>query len=162
MNVASHQVKDKKKVKRKAREERKQATSFKEAGCCLSVVVQGAAWRKNGLFGANAQDDWDLREGQQPFRPNPNRVWDLIIMLRRVLICAVQFCSLYILYCIYDRNFALHYRERLEQGWAFYGSREYFVRRANTFETLVNLSYDVERGNKCRMKEPKSLHVTIK
>ena len=37
-------------------------------------------------------------------------------MLRRLLIGAVQFCSLYmyILYYIYDRNFALHYPKRSE------------------------------------------------
>ena len=34
--------------------------------------------------------------------------------LRRLLIGAVQFCSLYIRYCTYDRNFPLHYSERLE------------------------------------------------
>ena len=37
-------------------------------------------------------------------------------MLRRLLIGAVQFCSLYmyILYGIYDRNFALHYPKKSE------------------------------------------------
>ena len=49
----------------------------------------------------------------------------------------------------------------LDQGWATDGPREYFVGPANTFETSVNLSYDDKTGNKCRMKEPKSLHVTI-
>ena len=37
-------------------------------------------------------------------------------MLRWLLIGAVQFCSLYIyiLYNLYDRNFTLHYPQRLE------------------------------------------------
>ena len=35
------------------------------------------------------------------------------------------------------------------------------MRPANTFETSVNLSYDDKRGNKCHMKEPKSLHATM-
>ena len=34
-------------------------------------------------------------------------------MLTRLLIGAVQFCSLY-MYILYDRNFALHYPKRLE------------------------------------------------
>ena len=32
--------------KKKEREERRQATDFKEAACCLSAAVQGAAWHK--------------------------------------------------------------------------------------------------------------------
>ena len=33
--------------KRRAGEKRKQATDFKEAVCCPSVIVQGTAWQKN-------------------------------------------------------------------------------------------------------------------
>ena len=36
-------------VKRKAGEERRQATDFKEVDCYLSAVVQGAARQKSGL-----------------------------------------------------------------------------------------------------------------
>ena len=46
MNVTAHQEKEEtKKSKRKAgeKEKRKQATDFKEAMCCSSAVVQGAA-----------------------------------------------------------------------------------------------------------------------
>ena len=47
MNVTAHQEKKKKKGtktgKRRAGEKRKQVTSFKEAVCCSSVVVLGAA-----------------------------------------------------------------------------------------------------------------------
>ena len=47
MNVAAHQKeKNEKMGKRKAGEERIQATDFEEAACCLSAVVQGAARRK--------------------------------------------------------------------------------------------------------------------
>ena len=51
------------------------------------VCVGGSVW-----------GNWDPREGQQPFRPNPNGVGDRLTTLRRLLIGAVQFCSLYILY----------------------------------------------------------------
>ena len=51
MNVTAHQKKEKNENtrtgKRKAGEERKQATDFKEAVCCPSAVVQGEAQRKN-------------------------------------------------------------------------------------------------------------------
>ena len=50
-NVAAHQEKEKneKMGKRKAREERRQATDYKEAACCPFVVFQGEARRENGL-----------------------------------------------------------------------------------------------------------------
>ena len=50
MNVAARQEKEKneKTHKRKAGKEKRQA-DFKEAACYPSAVVQGAAWRKNGL-----------------------------------------------------------------------------------------------------------------
>ena len=68
MNVAAHQEKDKnqKTSKRNAGEERRQA-DFKEAACCTSAVVQGAARRKNGLCEGSALGNWNPREGQQPF-----------------------------------------------------------------------------------------------
>ena len=34
----------------------------------------------------SARGNWDLREGQQPFRPNPNGVGDRTTRLRRLLI----------------------------------------------------------------------------
>ena len=45
MNVAAHQEKEKseetKTGKRKAREEKRQATDFKESACCPSAVFRG-------------------------------------------------------------------------------------------------------------------------
>ena len=117
MNVATHQEKEKneKTGKRKAGEEKKRA-NFKEAACYPSAVVQGAAQRKNGLCEGSAWGNWDLLKGQQPFGPNPDGVWDRTTTLRRQLIRAVQFCSLY-MYCTYyicDTNFALHYLKKSE------------------------------------------------
>ena len=57
MNVAAHQEKKKNEKtntgKRKL-EERRQMTDFKEAWCCPSAVVQGAARQKNGLCEGSA------------------------------------------------------------------------------------------------------------
>ena len=107
MNVSAHQEKEKneKTAKGKAEEEKRQVTDFKEATCCLSAVVQGTAGRKNDLREGNAWGNWDPREGEQPFRLNPNGVGDRTITLRRLLIGAVQFARS--IYCIYHRNFAL-------------------------------------------------------
>ena len=63
-------------------------TDFKKAPCCPSAVVQGAARRKNGLRKGSALGNWDPREDQQPFRPNPNGVEDCTTMLRWLLIGA--------------------------------------------------------------------------
>ena len=50
MNVIAHQEKKKneetKTSMKKAEEGRRQATNFREAMCCTSAVVQGAAWQK--------------------------------------------------------------------------------------------------------------------
>ena len=102
MKVAAHQEKNEKTGKRKAGEERTQA-DFKEAACYLATVVQGAARRKNGLWKGSARGNWDPQEGQQPFQLNPNGVGDRITTLRRLLIGAVPFCSLY-MYILYMRQ----------------------------------------------------------
>ena len=57
MNVVVNQEKEKneKAGKNEAGEERKRATDFKEAACCSSAVVQGAARQKNGMCEGSAQ-----------------------------------------------------------------------------------------------------------
>ena len=91
--------------KRKAGEERRQATDFKEAACCSSAVVQGAARRENGLCEGSARGNWDLREGQQPFRPNPNGVGGRTTTLRRLLIGAtkLEFASFIVIFVDHTR-----------------------------------------------------------
>ena len=56
MNVATHQEKEKT-DNRKVGKERRQSTDFKEAACCRSAVVQGAARRKNGLCEGSTQNN---------------------------------------------------------------------------------------------------------
>ena len=92
MNIAAHQKeKNEKTGKIDVGEERKQSTDFKEAACYFSAVVQRAARRKNGLYKGGARGNWDPRNGQQPFRPNPNWVGYRTATLRRLLIGADQF-----------------------------------------------------------------------
>ena len=79
-------------MRRRAKEWQKRekglGADFKEAGCCPSAIVQGAARRKNGLCEGGTLGNCDFREGQQPFRPNPNGIGDRITTLRRLLIGA--------------------------------------------------------------------------
>ena len=67
--------------------EKKQAIDFKEAVCCLLRSFRGQHSEK---MKGSAWGNWDPREGQQPFRPNPNGVGDRTITLRRLLIGAVK------------------------------------------------------------------------
>ena len=103
MNVATHQEKEKneKTGKRKAGVKRRQA-DFKEAACYPSAIVQGAARRQNGLCEGCARGNWIPREGQA-ILTQPKWVGDRTTTLRRLLIGAVQFCSLY-MYILYIRQ----------------------------------------------------------
>ena len=74
---------------RVAGEERKQATDFKEAACCLSAVVQRAARQKNGLYKGSARYNGDPRGKQNTISTSPERVADRTTTLRRLLIDAV-------------------------------------------------------------------------
>ena len=90
MNVTAHQEKqneETKKGKRRSGEKkkRKQATDFEEAVCCPSAVVQGQHSEK---MKGSARGNWDPREDQRPFRPNPNGFGDRTTTLRRLLIGA--------------------------------------------------------------------------
>ena len=100
MNVVAHQEKEKneKTNKRKAGKERRQETESEEAACCPSCDRSEGRKAKNGLCEGSARGNWDPRQNQQPFLPNPNRVGDRTTTFRRLLIGAVQFCSLGILY----------------------------------------------------------------
>ena len=106
MSVAAHLDKEKEKNekmdKRKAGEERRQA-NFKETACYPSLVVQGAAQRKNGLCEGSARGNWDPRERPTTILTQPKRVGDRTTTLRRLLIGAVQFCLLY-MYILYIRQ----------------------------------------------------------
>ena len=102
MNVAAHQDKEKneKTGKSRAGEERRLA-NFKEAVCYPSAVVQGGCTVNKWFVWGSARGNWDPRQNQQPFRPNPNGVGDCTTTLRRLLIGAVKVCSLYMYIYIY-------------------------------------------------------------
>ena len=76
MNISAHQKKEKnqKTGKRKAGEERKQVTDFKEAVCSPSAIVQGAARRKNGLCKGNSRGNWTLGKTNSHFDSTKTRL----------------------------------------------------------------------------------------
>ena len=102
MNVTPHQEKERneetKTGKSRAGEKRKgkQATNFKVAVCCPTAVVQGEHSEK---MKGSARGNWDSREVQQPFQPNPNGVGDRTTTLRRLLIGAARFSSVVVIKC---------------------------------------------------------------
>ena len=116
MNVTAHQEKKKneetKTGMKKTGEGKRQATDFKEAVCCPSAIVQRAAPRKNGS--RKYPGNWDPREGQQPFRPNPYGVEDRITAMRRLLISAVT----NIVTAIDLLSYSLFFRSRFYVGKA--------------------------------------------
>ena len=120
MNVATHQEKEEneKAGKRKAGEKRRQA-DFKEAACYPSAVLQGTARRKNRLCEGSARGNWDPRERQQPFEPNPNGVGDRTTTLRRLLIGAGQFFSLYMYFLDIRQKFRSSLSKKIEVDTCF-------------------------------------------
>ena len=91
MNITAHQKEkneERKMGMKKAGERRRQSTYFRKAVCYSSAVVQGQHGKKG--FEGSAWGSWDPREGQPPFRTNPNGAGDRITTLRRLLIGSVQ------------------------------------------------------------------------
>ena len=89
MNVIASQEKEKneetKKGKRRAGEKRRQVTELKKLFAALLGLFRGKHREK---MEGSARGNWDPREDQEPFRPNPNGVGDRTTTLRRLLIGA--------------------------------------------------------------------------
>ena len=90
MNITAHQKEknEETKMSMKKAGERRQSTDFRKAVCYSSAVVQGQHGKK--WFEGSAWGSFDPREGQPPFRTNPNGARDRITTLRRLLIGSVQ------------------------------------------------------------------------
>ena len=90
MNVTAHQEKKKdgepKTGKRKAGEGRRQAIDLKNLCAALLRSFMG---QQGEEMEGSSRGSWDPREGQQPYRPNPNGVGNRTTTSRRVLIGAV-------------------------------------------------------------------------
>ena len=124
MKVAAHLEKEKneKTGKRKAAEEKRQATDFKEVECYPSAVVQGTARRKNGLCEGSARGNWNPREEQPPFRPKC--VWGP----HHHVEAAVDWCSSILLashvYTIYTTETSHFTIQKDQSQYVFWGRTE--------------------------------------
>ena len=89
MNVTAHQEKEKnektKTGKRRAGEEKNRRPILKKL--CAALLRSFREQHSEKMKGS-ARGNWDSRESQQPFPPNPNGVGDRTNMLRRLLIAA--------------------------------------------------------------------------
>ena len=86
MNVTAHQEKEKNEETKtgKRREERENKQSILRKLC--AALLQPFRGQHSEKMKGSAWGNWDPREGQQPFRPNPYGVGDRTITLRRLLI----------------------------------------------------------------------------
>ena len=90
MNITAHQEKKKNKEtktgKRKAGEERENRRRILRKLC--AALLRSFMGQNSEKMKGRARGNWDPREVQQPFRPNPNGIGDHTAMLRRLLIGA--------------------------------------------------------------------------
>ena len=73
--------------RRRARGERENRQPILKKLC--AALLRSFRGQHSEKMKGSAQGNWDPREGQQPFRPNPNGVGDRTTTLRRLLIGAV-------------------------------------------------------------------------
>ena len=86
MNVTAHQEKETKKGKRGAGEKKENRRPILKKLC--AALLRSFRRQHSEKIKGSARGNWDPREGQQPFRPNPNGAGDRTITLRRLLISA--------------------------------------------------------------------------
>ena len=95
MNVTAHQEKEEneetKKRKRRAGEKKRENKRPILKKMCAALLRSFRGQHSEKMKGS-ARGNWDPREGQQPFRPNPNGVGDRTTTLRRLLIGAESLC----------------------------------------------------------------------
>ena len=89
MNVTADQEKARMRRRRRARvgqEKRKRENRPPILRKLCAVLLRSFRGQHSEKIKGSARGNWDPREGQQPFRPNPNGVGGHAIMLRRLLI----------------------------------------------------------------------------
>ena len=74
---------------REGREERKRENKRPILNKLCAALLRSFRGQHNEKMKGSALGNWDSREGQQPFRSNPNGVRDRTTTLRRLLIGAV-------------------------------------------------------------------------
>ena len=99
MNVTAHQEEKNEETKKGRRKEKNRRPILKKLCAALLRSFRGQHSEK---MKGSARGNWDPREGQQPFRPNPNGVGDRTTTLRRLLIFAEFSISLFYMFLHYE------------------------------------------------------------
>ena len=87
MNVTAPQEMEKnEETKKDRREKDKRGDRFLKKLC--AALLRSFRGQHSEKMKGSARGNWDPREGQQPFRPNPNGVGDRTTTLGRLLIGA--------------------------------------------------------------------------
>ena len=92
MNVTAHQEKEKNEETKKGKRKKENKRPIRKKLC--AALLRSFRGQHSEKTKGSAWGNWDPREGQQPFRPNPNGVGDRTTTLRRLLIGAGWTCSL--------------------------------------------------------------------
>ena len=92
MNVTAHQEKEENEETKKGKRgagKRKRENRRPILKMLCPALLRSFREQHSEKIKGSARGDWDPREGQQPFRPNPNGAGDRTTTLRRLLIDAV-------------------------------------------------------------------------
>ena len=93
MNFTAHQEKEKNEETKKGKrgqERRKKESRRPVLKKLCAALLRSFRGQHSKKMEGSALGNWNPREGQQPFRPNPNGAGDRTTTLRRLLIGADQ------------------------------------------------------------------------
>ena len=93
MNVTAHQEKEENEKTRKGKRgagEKKREKKRPILKMLCAALLRSFRGQHSEKMEGSAWGNWDPREGQQPFRPNPNGAGDRTTTFRRLLIGAVE------------------------------------------------------------------------
>ena len=91
MNVTAHQENEETKKGKVGQEKRKRENKRPILRKLCAALLRSFRGQHSKKMKGSARGNWDPREGQQPFRLNPNGVGDRTTTLRRLFIGAAAF-----------------------------------------------------------------------
>ena len=91
MNVTAHQENEETKKGKVGQKKRKRENKRPILRKLCAALLRSFRGQHSKKMKGSARGNWDPREGQQPFRLNPNGVGDRTTTLRRLFIGAAAF-----------------------------------------------------------------------